>query len=107
MSLRIARLRWDDIPLDKVTEMVACKRLGGTQLQLTQAYFKKGARTPRRTSDGEVLVYVLQGVLRILTPSDDVTVREGEVVVLPANVPHETEAFDDTFVMVGKKAEGG
>ena len=62
MPPRIARYRWDEVPLDKVTEMVACKSLGGEQLQLTQAYFKKGTRVPVHAHAGERLGLVTAGV---------------------------------------------
>lgn len=99
MTPRIARHRWDDIPLDKVTEMVARKTVGGTDLELTQAYFKKGTKVPVHAHDGEMLLYVLQGVMRIVTPADDVTLREGDVLVVPAGTAHQVEVFDDAFVV--------
>ncbi len=99
MPPRIARYRWDEVPLDKVTEMVACKSLGGEQLQLTQAYFKKGTRVPVHAHAGERLLYVLQGVIRIVAGNDDVTLREGDLLVIPAGTVHEAEAFDDAFVL--------
>ncbi|MFO7300860.1 MAG: cupin domain-containing protein [Acidobacteriota bacterium] len=104
MSSRIVRYRWDEIQLDKVTEMVACKTLGGAELELTQAYFKKGTRVPLHAHPDERLLYVLQGVVRVVTGADDATLREGELLVLPAGVEHQAEVFDDTFVLtVGRR----
>ena len=99
MPPRIARYRWDEVPLDKVTEMVACKSLGGEQLHLSQAYFKKGTRVPVHAHAGERLLYVLQGVIRVVAGNDDVTLREGDLLVIPAGTAHEAEAFDDAFVL--------
>lgn len=107
MTPRIARHRWDDLPLDKVTEMVARKTLGGAELELTQAYFKKGAKVPVHAHDGEILLYVLQGVMRIVTAADDVTLREGDVLVVPAGTSHQAEVFDDAFVLrTARRASG-
>lgn len=104
MAPRIARYRWDEIPLDKVTEMVARKTLGGADLELTQAYFKKGTRVALHAHPGERLLYVLQGVVRVIAGNDDATLREGELLVLPPDVAHEAEIFDDAFVLeVGRK----
>ena len=104
MSPRIVRHRWDEIQLDKVTEMVARKSLGGADLELTQAYLKRGARVPLHAHADERLLYVLQGVIRVVTATDDATLREGELLVLPAGVTHEAEVFDDAFVVeVGKR----
>jgi quercetin dioxygenase-like cupin family protein len=48
---------------------------------------------------GEQLIYVLQGALRALVDGEEVTVREGEVLQVPAQVNHQAEALDDTFVL--------
>ena len=42
---------------------------------------------------------VLQGALKLLVGGDEVTLREGEVLHIPSNVPHQVEALDDTFVL--------
>jgi quercetin dioxygenase-like cupin family protein len=99
MAPPATRFRWDDIPLDKVTEMVARKTIPGIELELTQAYFKKGAKVPAHAHDGEMLLYVLQGVIRVTTGTDDLTLREGDVLAVPAGVVHQAEVLDDTFVL--------
>lgn len=104
MTPRIVRHRWEEIPLDKVTEMVARKTLGGADLDLTQAYFKKGTKVPLHAHTGETLLYVLQGVIRVLAGTDDVTLREGDLLVVPAGTTHQAEVFDDAFVMVVGRA---
>ncbi len=91
--------RWDELPLDKVTEMVARKAIVGARQTLVQSYLKTGALVPLHTHQDEQLIYVLQGALKMLVGEDEVTVREGEVVVIPAGVRHQAEALDDTFVM--------
>ena len=99
MGHRIVRHRWDEVPLDKVTEMVASKAIGGVSLTMTQAYFKKGARVPLHAHAGELLIYVLQGVVQVMAGADDITVREGELLVVPPGTSHQAEALDDAFVL--------
>jgi quercetin dioxygenase-like cupin family protein len=96
---RVNLCRWDELPLEKVTEMVARKVIASGPSTLTQAYFKKGAVVPTHTHPTEMVVYVLQGALRTQVDREDVTVREGEVLIVPAGVPHQAESLDDTFVM--------
>jgi quercetin dioxygenase-like cupin family protein len=98
------RYRWDEQPLEKVTEMVARKTLGGAELLLTQAYFKKGARVPLHAHAAEQLVYVLQGVVRIVVGGEDRTLREGELLVVPPSAPHQVEVLDDAFVLTVARA---
>jgi quercetin dioxygenase-like cupin family protein len=96
---RVNVSRWDELPLEKITEMVARKVVARGPVMLTQAYFKKGAVVPLHAHAADVVVYVLQGALRAQVAGDDVTVREGEVVIIPAHAPHQTETLDDTFLM--------
>lgn len=99
MTPRIVRHRWDDIPLDKVTEMVARKTLAGAELSLTQTYFKKGTKVPRHAHDGEVLLYILQGVVVVDAGDDSTTLREGDLLVVPPGTAHQAEVLDDAFVL--------
>ena len=96
---RVNVSRWDELPLDKITEMVARKVIAIGSVTLTQAYLKKGAVVPLHTHTADLAIYVLQGALRAHIDRDDITVREGEVLVVPANAPHQAESLDDTFVM--------
>jgi quercetin dioxygenase-like cupin family protein len=94
------RHRWDEIPLEKITEMVARKTVTGVARTVVQMYLKKGAIVHRHLHTGEQMIYVLQGALRMrVGDADEVTVREGELLVVPANAAHQAEALDDSFVL--------
>jgi quercetin dioxygenase-like cupin family protein len=99
MSRRIALYRWADLPLEKVTEMVARKEIAGAAQTIAQSYLKKGALVPLHAHAGEQLIYVLQGALAAVVDGERVTVREGEVLQVPAGTAHQAEALDDTFVL--------
>jgi quercetin dioxygenase-like cupin family protein len=107
MPPEIQLFRWDALPLDKVTEMVACKTVSGADLRLTQAYFKKGTIVPVHRDDAEQLIYPLQGALRARVGGEEVTVREGDVLVVPAGAARQAEMLDDTFLlMIARVARG-
>ena len=106
MSPRPLHARWDEQPLEKVTEMVARKVIAGVDLVLTQAYLKRGAIVPLHTQPAETAVYVLQGALRVHVALEPSTVREGDVLVVPAAVPRQAEALDDTFLLSVKMGSG-
>jgi quercetin dioxygenase-like cupin family protein len=93
-----ARLhRWDEIALDKVTEMVSQKIVAGAREMLAQIYLKRGALVPMHAHESEQMTYVLQGTLRFVVSGEEIIVREGEVLHIPAWAPHQAEALDDTF----------
>ena len=91
--------RWDEIALEKVTEMISRKLITGEREMLAQIYLKRGAIVPMHKHEAEQLTYVLQGALRFLVAGQEITVREGEVLHIPSWVPHQAEALDDTFEM--------
>ena len=98
MSTATVRLhRWDEIALEKVTEMLSRKIVTGEREMLAQVYVKRGCLVPMHSHEAEQMTYVLQGALRFLIGGEDITVREGEVLHIPSGVPHQAEALEDTF----------
>jgi quercetin dioxygenase-like cupin family protein len=97
MTETVTLHRWDEIDLEKVTEMISRKIVTGTREMLAQIYLKKGAIVPAHSHESEQMTYVLQGALKFLIGGDEITVREGEVLHIPSWVEHQAEALDDTF----------
>ncbi len=89
--------RWDEIALDKVTEMISRKIVSGEREMLAQVYLKKGALVPLHAHESEQMTYVLQGALRVVVAGEEITVREGEVLHITSRVEHQAEALEDTF----------
>ena len=89
--------RWDEIELEKVTEMLSRKVVAGEREMLVQSYIKRGCLVPAHAHDSEQMTYVLQGALKFLVGGEEVTVREGEVLHIPSGVEHQAEALEDTF----------
>jgi quercetin dioxygenase-like cupin family protein len=89
--------RWDEIALEKITEMMSQKIVAGDRQMLAQIYLKRGAQVPLHAHDSEQMTYILQGMLRVIVGGEEITVREGEVLHIPSNVPHQSEALEDTF----------
>ena len=97
MALNGTVHRWNDLPLEKVTEMISRKVISGHRQMLVQVYLKRGAQVPVHAHESEQMVYVLQGVLRCRVDGREILVRAGEVLHIPSGVPHQAEAVEDTF----------
>ncbi|MDQ3346619.1 MAG: cupin domain-containing protein, partial [Acidobacteriota bacterium] len=89
--------RWDEIALEKVTEMISRKIVTGAREMVAQVYLKKGALVPMHSHESEQMTYVLQGALKFLINGEEITVREGELLHIPSRMEHQAEALDDTF----------
>jgi len=96
-----ARLfRWDDLPKEELSPRLARRLITGERVMLAHVYLKKGCVVPRHAHENEQLTYILEGALRFLIGADgarEVVVREGEVLHLPSNLPHEAHALEDTL----------
>jgi quercetin dioxygenase-like cupin family protein len=97
MAPAVTLHRWDEIALEKVTEMISRKIVSGEREMMAQIYLKRGALVPIHTHESEQMTYILQGALRFLVDGEEVVVREGEVLHIPSGIPHQAEALEDTL----------
>jgi quercetin dioxygenase-like cupin family protein len=72
--------------------------VSGERTTVAQIWLAKGALVPRHTHESEQVSYVVSGALRFtLNDTDEVTVRSGEILVIPSNMPHSAESLEDTY----------
>jgi quercetin dioxygenase-like cupin family protein len=92
MGSKAARLhRWDEIALEKVTELLSRKIVSGDREMIVPIYVKRGCLVPMHAHESEQMTYVLQGALRFLVGGEEITVREGDVLHIPSGVEHQAE----------------
>ena len=90
---------WDDLALEKITALISRKLVSGDGQMLAQVYLKRGALVPLHAHDGEQMIYVLDGMLKLRVSGEDLVVGDGEVVRIPGRAPHQIEALADTFAL--------
>lgn len=99
-TTRGRRVRWEDAPREDLMAGVQRRFLHGEKAMLAQIWLKKGTSVPKHVHPAEQLSFIVEGALR-LRLGDDLSevhdVRAGEVLVIPANVPHEATALEDTY----------
>ena len=91
---------WADMPKEQVSEQLSRRLITGERMMLAHVYLKKGCVVPKHAHENEQFTYILEGALRFLVGeqgADEIVVRAGEVLHLPANVPHEAHALEDTL----------
>ena len=100
MPEQVQHYRWDAMPLENVTEQLDRRIISGDRMMLTHVYLKKGCIVPQHSHDNEQLTYILEGALKFRigdNGEEELTVRAGEVLVIPSNVKHKAEALEDTL----------
>ena len=97
--------RWDDMPVEQMNADIGRQFVVGTGTMLARIFLRAGGLVPRHSHANEQITYVLEGALRFrlwegLEDLDgagrEVTVRAGEVLCIPPDVPHEALAVEDT-----------
>ena len=98
---RKARLhRWESMPKEELNPFIDRRMITGDRMMIAHIYLKKGCVVPRHAHENEQITYVLQGALRFHLGAEggqEVTVRAGEVLTIPPNLPHTAEALEDTL----------
>ncbi len=96
----VTRYKWDDMPKEQLTDSLARRLITGDRMMLAHVYLKKGCVIPRHSHENEQLTYILEGALHFSIGEDEreeVTVRAGEVLHIPSNIPHKAVALEDTL----------
>ena len=70
-STPVRLYRWDEIALEKVTEMISRKIITGEREMVTQIYLKRGALVPMHQHESEQMTYVLQGALKFRVEDEE------------------------------------
>ena len=92
--------RWNEIPLETVTDMLDRRLITGDSMMLAHVYLKKGCVVPKHSHENEQLTYILEGALLFTLGEDqsvEVTVSAGEVLHIPSHLPHKAVALEDTL----------
>ena len=92
--------RWDDLPREELNPQIGRRFITGDSMMIAHVYLVKGAVVPKHAHHNEQLTYILEGVLRLRLGEDEsqvVDVAAGEVLHIPAHLPHSAVALEDTL----------
>jgi quercetin dioxygenase-like cupin family protein len=92
--------RWDDMPKEKVTDLLDRRLVTGDRVMLAHVYLKKGCVVPKHSHENEQVTYVLEGALHFWLGEgqhEERIVRAGDVLHIPSGLPHKAVALEDTL----------
>jgi quercetin dioxygenase-like cupin family protein len=87
---------WHRIALEDLNPLLQRQFVVGQEIMLARVLLKKGCMVPEHSHLNEQLTYILDGALRFRIDGQEVVVRAGEVLCIPAHMPHQAEALEDT-----------
>jgi quercetin dioxygenase-like cupin family protein len=87
---------WHMIPLEDLNPLLQRQFVVGQEIMLARVLLKKGCIVPEHFHHNEQLTYIVEGALKFWIDNQEIVVHAGEVLCIPANMPHKAEAMEDT-----------
>lgn len=87
---------WHTIPLEELNPLLQRQFVVGQEIMLARVLLKKGCIVPEHSHHNEQLTYILDGALKFWIDGREIVVHSGEVLCIPAHMPHKAEALEDT-----------
>ena len=88
--------RWAEIEPEQMSPTLTRQYVSGEKSMLARIMLKKGSVVPEHKHPNEQIAYIVSGALEFVVAGVTHVVRAGEVLVIPANVPHSATALEDT-----------
>jgi quercetin dioxygenase-like cupin family protein len=87
---------WHSIPLEELNPLLQRQFVVGQEIMVARVLLKKGCIVPEHSHHNEQLTYILDGALKFWIDGREIVVHAGEVLCIPAHMPHKAEALEDT-----------
>lgn len=95
-SSQFQYIRLKDFPVEEVNPLLDRQLISGERSMLARIVLRAGCVVPQHSHDNEQITYVLEGALQFSIQGQEIIVRAGEVLVIPAQMPHGAVALEDT-----------
>lgn len=95
MSFR--HLRWDEMETEQLKPGLTRAMAHTGQVTVARVFLAKGALVPEHSHPNEQVTVILGGALQFRFGEEIIVVRPGEVLLIPAHLPHEAIALEDTW----------
>jgi quercetin dioxygenase-like cupin family protein len=93
--------RWQELTTDKPMALLERQRVIGEQMMVSRVTLHSGCKVPIHSHANEQISCILTGRLKFQVGEEarTIVVGPGEVLLLPAHVPHAAEALEETVVL--------
>src|SRR5690349_3430361 len=87
---------WKSIEQEKLSDKISRQMIFGESAMLARILLSRGAIVPRHSHVNEQITWIISGELKLIFDDGERVLRDGEMLLIPANVPHAAEALEDT-----------
>jgi quercetin dioxygenase-like cupin family protein len=92
----VKHIQWDTLPTESLNPLISRQMVVGDKVMVARVLIKKGGVVPMHHHHNEQISYIESGALLFNIEGRDITVRAGEFLCIPPNVPHTAVALEDT-----------
>ncbi|AKA48331.1 cupin [uncultured archaeon] len=90
---------WDGVESEQLSETISRKFIHGEKVMVAEIRLKKGTVVPEHHHESEQVTWIMKGELIFEIDGKEISVKAGEVLVIPSNKPHKATAVEDTIDM--------
>jgi len=88
---------FEKVEHEKLNAHISRQMMSGEDATLARIYIAKGGIVPRHSHRSEQFSLILSGALKFFFDDGETAiVHAGEIILIPAHVPHKAEALEDT-----------
>jgi quercetin dioxygenase-like cupin family protein len=91
------RYDWSMIEREQLNPLFARQVIHGDSMTVAKVYLAKGCVVPEHSHPNEQISMMEKGALRFVLNGQEVLVKAGETIRIPANVPHSAVAIEDSI----------
>jgi quercetin dioxygenase-like cupin family protein len=92
-----AATSFEKVEKENLSAHITRQMLNGEDATLARIFIARGGIVPRHSHRSEQFSMILSGALKFyFDDGGEAIVGAGEIILIPANVPHKAEALEDT-----------
>lgn len=95
----LKHIRWDDIDIEHLNPRLDRQYFTSGGVTLARLIMKKGLHIPTHHHASEQITNIVSGKIKMWLEGHEIELRAGEVLCIPPNLPHHTEALEDTICL--------
>ena len=88
--------QWDQVPKEQMSPVFSRQVIHSDSMTVARVYLKKGCAVPEHSHHNEQISMMQEGALKFVIGGEEKVLRPGDVLRIPAHVPHRAEALEDS-----------
>ena len=99
MPNAVRKISWNTIEKEKLSDTLTRQMVSGEKGTLARMRATSGALAPRHHHENEEYCMISSGTLKVVFDDREIIGKAGDILIIPANVPHSFEALEDLMLV--------